>query len=117
MRHMGLLEGKDKLAEFRQREPVRQLPAQYACPAADIARALPGDDEHILRAARLRTAQKGEQRRMRFGLRSAVKIEARIDRIGAACKPLTRAAVERRETRRGLRRRLGDDRNRRRTDG
>ena len=82
-------------------------------PAVAAARALAGDDQHDLAAARLLCPQEAEQRVMRLGLGHAVQIEPAVDRMRAARDALlglagqaTRAAAARRASaaRRALRR-------------
>src|SRR5262249_60092575 len=99
---MGVLEADDVAAEFRQLQPLRHLALEHAAFAPIIARAatFAGDHQDELGAIALRLAQEGHQRRMRLALGLAVKVNAGIDRFGAARKPLLEPPIERLEPRR-----------------
>src|SRR5262249_38597499 len=100
---MGVLEAKDVAAEFRQFQPGRHLALEHAALAPVVARAtaLAGDHQDELGAMALRLAQERKQRRMRLALGLAVKVDAGVDRFGAAREALLEPPIERLEPGRG----------------
>src|SRR5262249_28487977 len=100
---MGVLEAKDVAAEFRQFQPLRYLALEHAALAPVVARAttLAGDHQDELGAMALRLPQERKQRRMRLALGLAVKVDAGVDRFGAARKALLEPPIERLEPGRG----------------
>src|SRR5262245_7207574 len=100
---MGVLEAEDVAAEFRQFQPLRHLALEHAALAPVVARAatLAGDHQDELGAVALRLAQEGDERRMRLALGLAVKIDAVIERLGAARKALLEPPIKGLEPSRG----------------
>jgi hypothetical protein len=83
------LDRDHQLAKFRQSEPSRRLPPQHA--------AFAGDDKNEPRLRRAGTPQKPQQFAVRFGLRAAVQIEARVDLIVPARNAVLFPPGERRQ--------------------
>jgi len=102
MTDMGGLEADDIDAKFRQSQPQRHLALEHAALAPLVARAgaFAGDDEGKPGAVVLCLAQKTKQCTVCLVLRAAVEIDARLDQVAAARKPLLDPAVERLEPRR-----------------
>ena len=110
MANMGGLEADDIGAEFRQLQPQRHLTLEHPAFAPFVARAcaFAGDDKGKSDALVLRPAQESKQHRVCLVLRTAVEVDARLDRLASARKPLLEPPVERLEPRRRLRRRRFD---------
>jgi hypothetical protein len=97
------VESNDQSAKLRLLEPQRYLTTQDA---AFWLTAFAGDDQDVFRVVGLSSAEKARKRRVSLRLRHPMQIDARIDRIAAACKFLPRAPIDRRQPRwRGRRRR------------
>src|SRR2546430_15480311 len=91
------LEAGHVTAEFRQSQPLWNLLLEHAALAEIVARTatLAGNHQDELHAVALHPAQKRKQRGVGLGLRLAVKIDAGIERLAAARKPLLEPPFER----------------------
>src|SRR5947209_7778342 len=96
------LEAGHVTAEFRQSQPLWNLLLEHAALAEIVARTatLAGNHQDELHAVALHPAQKRKQRGVGLGLRLAVKIDAGIERLAPARKPLLEPPFERLEPRR-----------------
>src|SRR5712672_2492054 len=91
---MGVLKTEDVAAEFRQPQPLRDLPFEHAALAPVLARAaaFAGNHQNELGAIALRLTQERKQRRVGLALGFAVKIDA----ASIASVPRTRRCLSRR---------------------
>ena len=84
---VGVLETDDQRAEFRQREPERNLPPEHTAFGAITVgpdRPLAGDNEHDTRFIGLSLLQEAQQCRVGSALRHAMQIDPISDRLAAA---------------------------------
>ena len=91
---MGALEPNDVAAEFGQLQPVRDLALEHAALAPVVAGPFASDHQNEFRAFRLCSAQKRKQLRIGRALGLAVKVDARIDRCGAAREALPEPPIK-----------------------
>ena len=93
---MGVLEPNDVGAEFGQFQPVWDLALEHAAFAPVVAgpSTLASDHQNEFRTFRLCSAQKRKQPRIGRALGLAVKVDARIDRCGAARKALPEPPIK-----------------------
>jgi hypothetical protein len=91
---MGVLEPNDVAAEFRQLQPVWDLTLEHAAFAPVVAGPFASDHQNEFRTFRLCSAQKRKQLPVGRALGFAVKVDAGIDRCGAAREALPEPPIK-----------------------
>jgi hypothetical protein len=77
--HMGILDPDHMVAEFRQAQPERDLPAEHAALARSVSGAFAGNNEHDFGTVCLRTPEEVQECLMGIVLSTAVQINPSID--------------------------------------